>query len=69
VIGSPTGSGAKTAKGVTYHSFFGIMKDYKMLCVDGVQEAALLLELDRRAPIARRLANVLVLLLDEIKLQ
>ena len=68
VIVAPTGSAAKTAKGVTYHSFFGFMKDYKMLCVDGVQEAARLLALDRWAPIARRLAKVQVLLLDEISM-
>ncbi|OSX75404.1 hypothetical protein BU14_0238s0027 [Porphyra umbilicalis] len=68
VVVAPTGSAAKTAKGVTYHSFFGFVKDYKMVCADPAQEAARLLALDRWKPIARRLAKVEVLLVDEISM-
>jgi len=48
VVVGPTGSAAKTAKGVTYHSFFGFMKAYyKMQSDNPAQEAARLLALDR----------------------
>lgn len=63
---APTGSAAKTAKGVTYHSFFGFPKQYKMQIADPVQEAARMLALDRWRPIARRLAKLEVLFVDEI---
>jgi len=65
---APTGSDAKTAKGVAYHSCFGFVKDDKMMCSDGLQEAARLLALDRWAPIARRLAKVQVLRIDDISM-
>jgi len=66
VVVAPTGSAAKTAKGVTYHSFFGFVKEYKMQLSDPAQEAARMLALERWKPIARRLAKVEVLLVDEI---
>jgi len=68
VVVAPTGSAAKTAKGVTYHSFFGFVKEYKMQLSDPVQEAARMLALDRWKPIARRLAKVEVLLVDEVSM-
>lgn len=68
VVVAPTGSAAKTAKGVTYHFFFGFVKDYKMQLPDPVQEAARLLALERWKPIARRLSKVEVLLLDEVSM-
>jgi len=68
VVVAPTGSAAKTAEGVTYHSFFGFVKDYKMSCDHPAQEARRLLALDRWKPIARRLAKVEVLLVDEISM-
>ena len=68
VVVAPTGSAAKTAKGVTYHSFFGFTKDYKMQSDNPIQEAARLLALDRWRPIARRLAKVEVLMIDEISM-
>jgi len=68
VVVAPTGSAAKTAKGVTYHSFFGFPKQYKMQVADPVQEAARMLALDRWRPIARRLGKVEVLLLDEVSM-
>ena len=68
VVVAPTGSAAKTAKGVTYHSFFGFMKDYKLQSDDPAQEAARLLALDWWRPIARRLSKVEVLLIDEISM-
>ena len=68
VVVAPTGSAAKTAKGVTYHSFFGFLKDYKMQLDTPVQEAARLLALDRWRPIKRRLAKVEVLMIDEISM-
>ena len=66
VIVAPTSSAAKTAKSEAYHSCFGVVKDYQMLCSNSVQEAGRLLALDQWAPVARRLAKVQVLLLDEI---
>jgi len=68
VVVAPTGSAAKTAKGVTCHSFFGFVKTYKMQLPDPVAEAARMLALDRWKPIARRLAKVEVLLVDEISM-
>jgi len=68
VVVAPTGSAAKTAEGVTFHSFFGFPKNYKMQGADPVHEAAHLLGQDRWKPIARRLAKVEVLLLDEISM-
>jgi len=68
VVVAPTGSAAKTAKGVTYHSFFGFIKDYEMQSDNPAQEAARLLALDRWRPIERRLAKVAVLMIDEISM-
>jgi len=68
VVVAPTGSAAKTAEGVTLHSFFGLPKAYKMQGDDPVEEAARLLSQGRWKPIARRLAKVEVLLLDEISM-
>jgi len=68
VVVAPTGSATKTAKGVTYHSLFGFVKDYKMVCADPAQEAARLLALDRWKPISRRLAKVEVALVNEISM-
>jgi len=66
VVVAPTGSAAKTANGVTYHSLFGFMKDYKLQSDDPAQEAARLLALDRWRPIVRRLSKVEVPLINEI---
>lgn len=68
VVAAPTGSAAKTAEGVTYHSYFGFARNYKMQCADPVAEAARLLAEDRWKPIGRRLAKIEVLLLDEISM-
>jgi len=68
VVVAPTGSAAKTAKGVTYHSFFGFVKEYKMQLPNPVDEAARMLALERWKPIARRLAKVEFLLMDEISM-
>jgi len=68
VIVAPTGSAAKTAKGVTFHSFFGLVKQYKMELADPVAEASRMLGLERWKPIKRRLAKVEVLLLDEVSM-
>jgi len=68
VVVAPTGSASKTAKGVTYHSFFGFVKDYKMQADNPAQEAARLLALDRWRPIERRLAKVAVMMIDEISM-
>jgi len=68
VVVAPTGSAAKTAKGVTCHSFFGFVKDYKMQSDNPAQEAARLLSLDRWRPISQRLAKVDVLMIDEISM-
>ena len=68
VVVAPTGSAAKTAKGVTCHSFFGFVIDYKMQADNPGQEAARLLSLDRWRPIARRLAKVEVVMIGEISM-
>ena len=68
VVVAPRDSAAKTAEDVTYRSFFGFVKDYKMSCDRPAQEARRLLALDRWKSIARRLAKVEVLLVDEISM-
>lgn len=68
VVVAPTGSAAKTANGQTYHSFFGFVRDYKAHSKDPVREARRLLLSDRFAPIRKRLAQVRVLLLDEVSM-
>jgi len=68
VVLAPTGSAAKTAKGVTYLSYFGFTKKYKMQCANLVDEAARFLSEDWLKPIGGRLAKVEVLLLDEISM-
>eukprot|EP00170_Pyropia_yezoensis_P003384 contig_14169_g3391 len=68
VVVAPTGSAAKTAHGQTYHSFFGFARDYKAQKKDPFREARRLLQSDRFSPIRRRLAQVRVLLLDEISM-
>ncbi|KAK1868750.1 hypothetical protein I4F81_011233 [Pyropia yezoensis] len=54
--------------GQTYHSFFGFARDYKAQKKDPFREARRLLQSDRFSPIRRRLAQVRVLLLDEISM-
>lgn len=66
VIVAPTGSAAKTAKGVTYDSFFGLVKQYKMELADPVAEASRMLELERWRPIKQHLAKVEVPILDKV---
>lgn len=68
VVVAPTGSAAKTAHGQTYHTFFGFVRDYKAHNKDPVREAQRLLQSDRFAPIRKRLAQVRVLLLDEVSM-
>lgn len=68
VVCAPTGSAAKTAVGVTYHSFFGFELKYVPQRADPVQEAARLLGSKRFGPIRRRLGRVRVLFLDEISM-
>lgn len=68
VIVAPTGSAAMTASGQTYHSFFGFPRDYRVQSKDPVMEAARLLKEERYRFISRRLAQVRVLLLDEVSM-
>lgn len=68
VVCAPTGSAAKTAVGVTYHSFVGFELKYVPQLVDPVDEAARLLATKRFSPIRRRLGRVRVLFLDEISM-
>jgi len=68
VVCAPTGSAAHTAGGQTYHSFFGFGHGYQPVCAVAEEEADRLLRQRKYAPIARRLARVEVLLLDEISM-
>lgn len=65
---APTGSAAQTAKGDTYHSFFGFGMNYQPSSADGAVEASRLLATNWYSPIRRRLARVQVLFLDEISM-
>jgi len=67
VVLAPTGTSAKTADGVTYHSFFGFVRDYEP-SGDPVAEAARLLSTRRYSPIKARLKTVRAVLLDEVSL-
>jgi len=68
VVLAPTGTSAKTAGGMTYHSFFGFGREYKPQQEDAADEAARLLSSKRFKPIKERLSRVQVVLLDEISL-
>ncbi|KAK1862008.1 hypothetical protein I4F81_004584 [Pyropia yezoensis] len=68
VVRAPTGSAAKTAMGVTYHSFFGFELKYVPQLAEPAEEAARLLATKRFGPIRRRLGHVRVLFLDEISM-
>lgn len=68
VVLAPTGTSAKTAGGVTYHSFFGFGREFKPVEVDAAAEARCLLSTNRFGPIKQRLARARVVLLDEISL-
>jgi len=68
VVVAPTGTSAKTAEGMTYHSFFGFGRDYVPLRQDPKEEAERLLATDRYGPIKVRLRRVRALLVDEISL-
>lgn len=68
VIVAPTGSAAKTANGQTYHSFFGFPRDYRMQQKDPVEEASRFIKEERFRPMARRLAQVRAVLLDEVSM-
>jgi len=68
VVVAPTGTSAKTAGGMTYHSFFGFGREYVPLRQDAKEEAKRLLATDRFRPIKVRLRRVRALLLDEISL-
>jgi len=67
VVLAPTGTSAKTAGGVTYHSFFGFIRDYEP-SGDPAAEAARLLSTGRYSPIKERLKRVRAVLLDEVSL-
>jgi len=66
VVLAPTGTAAKTAGGMTYHSFFGFVRDYTPVRLDPSLEAARLLRTDRFKPIKTRLGQVRAILLDEV---
>lgn len=68
VIVAPTGSAAKTANGQTYHSFFGFPRDYRVQQKDPVEEASRFIKEERFRPMARRLAQVRAVLLDEVSM-
>lgn len=68
VMVEPAGSAAKTAKGQTYHSFFGFVRDYKAHSKDPAWEAKRLLQTERISLIRRRLAKTPALLLDEVSM-
>jgi len=68
VVVAPTGTSAKTAGGMTYHSFFGFGREYVPLRANPREEAERLLATDRYGPIKLRLRQVRALLLDEISL-
>jgi len=68
VVLAPTGTSAKTAGGMTFHSFFGFVRDYDPTRIDPSLEAARLLQTDRFRPIKARLSRVRAVLLDEVSL-
>ncbi|OSX75828.1 hypothetical protein BU14_0219s0028 [Porphyra umbilicalis] len=68
VVLAPTGTSAKTAGGMTYHSFFGFGRDYNPERLDPSIEAARLLQTARFRPIKARLSRVRAVLLDEVSL-
>jgi len=68
VVVAPTGTSAKTAGGLTYHSFFGFPRGYDAVGLDAAVEAARLLRTPRFGPIKMRLQRTRVVLLDEISL-
>lgn len=68
VVLAPTGTSAKTAGGMTYHSFFGLGREYKPVAANASDEARRLLSTSRFLPIKGRLERVRVVLLYEISL-
>jgi len=68
VVLAPTVRSAKTAGGMTYHSFFCFGRDYNPERLDPSIEAALLLHTARFRPIKARLRRVRAVLLDEVSL-
>lgn len=68
VIVAPIGSAAKTAEGQTYQSFFGFTRGYDVEHADPVIEATRLMRENKYRVIARRLAAVRVLLLNEVSI-
>lgn len=68
VIVAPTGSSAKTASRQTYHSFFGLPRDYQDDLDVPAAEAGRILKQDRFRFISRRLGQVRVLLLDGVSM-
>lgn len=68
VVVAPTGTAAKTADGMTCHSFFGFERGYDAAGADPAAEAARLLRTARFGPIKKRLLRTRVVLLDEISL-
>lgn len=67
VVLAPTGTSAKTAGGVTFHSFFGFIRDYEP-SGDAAGKARRLLSNRRYAPIKERLRRVRAILLDEVSM-
>lgn len=65
---TPTGSSAYSAAGVTYHSFFGFPKEYAWQEKSASREAARLLLQRKYGPVVCRLAQVRVVLLDEVSM-
>jgi len=68
VVVAPTGTSVKTVGGITFHSFFGFVRDYEPALANPTQEAATLLATSRFEPIKRRLRKVRALLLDEVSM-
>lgn len=68
VVLAPTGTAAKTADGMMYHSFFGFVRDYYRVRLDPNVEAARLVRTDRIHPITTRLGRVRAVILDEVSL-
>lgn len=68
VIVTPTGSSAKTACRQTYHSFFGLPRDYQADLDVPAAEAGRILKQDRFRFISRRLGQVRLLLLDGVSM-
>jgi len=68
VVVARTGTAAKTAGGLTYHSFFGFERGYDATGLDPAVEAARLLRTPRFGPVKTRLRRTRVVLLDEISL-